>query len=251
VTEARQAEEERERSRLQLRELAARGQEIREEERMNIAREIHDELGQALTLFTIDLSWLHARIAKTIDPEAKPAVDDKIQAMEGAIQATLQIVRRILCALRPPLLDELGLREAIEWHMQDFSKRVGIRYELDATPVTSLSVGSTTVVFRIFQEILTNAARHAKASRIKVSLQEMEKEVVMRVEDNGVGISQAKLLQTKNFGILGMRERAWSVGGEVEISGAPGQGTAVTLRIPVGSDAATERSLQLKNSTKV
>lgn len=233
VTEAKQAEEEREVSRTQLRELAARGQEMREEERMSIAREIHDELGQALTLLTIDLAWLGTRIGRTLQGELKELLGKKIVVMEESVQSTLQIVRRILCALRPPLLDELGLREAIEWQMQNFSKRVGIRYEMDATPITLLSSASVTAVFRIFQEVLTNAARHSKASRIKVLLRETDTEFFMRVEDNGVGISPSRLLLTKNFGLLGMRERAWSVGGEVEITGIPERGTAVTLRVPL------------------
>jgi signal transduction histidine kinase len=117
--------------------------------------------------------------------------------------------------------------------MQEFSKRVGIRYELDATPINSLPAASATVVFRIFQEILTNAARHAKASRIKVHLKESVTEFVMSVEDNGVGMTECKLPHKNNFGLLGMRERAWSVGGQVNIVGSPGHGTTVHLRIPV------------------
>lgn len=247
VTEARRAEEEREHSRTQLRELAARAQDIREEERVGIAREIHDELGQALTLFTIDLAWLQTRIGKTVPEEVRPALNDKIAAMGNSIQSTLQVVRRIVTALRPPLLDELGLAEAIEWQMQDFSKRVGIRYEVEATPITRLSTGSATVVFRIFQEILTNTARHAKASRIKVSLRDSDTEFVMRVQDNGVGISQQKLQHTKSFGILGMRERAWSVGGEVEILGAANHGTTVVVRLPLGRDIVAQRRQQLES----
>lgn len=235
VTAARLIEEERERSRIQLRALAARGQKMREEERVSIAREIHDELGKSLTLFTIDLSWLGSRIAKTVPEEAKSALQEKIISMEDAVHTTLSIVRRILCSLRPPLLDELGLKEAIEWQMQDFSKRVGVRYEVDATQMTSLSADAITVVFRIFQEILTNIARHAKASRIKVFLNEIDGDCVLRVEDNGVGFSEAELPGAKKFGLLGMRERAWSVGGEVEIRGTPGRGTSVSLRIPIES----------------
>jgi PAS domain S-box-containing protein len=234
VTEARQAEEERERSRTQLRELAARSQKIREAERKSIAREIHDELGQALTCFTIELARLRTRIEKNVEAEVRDDLVERISSMETALQSTLQIVRRILSTLRPPLLDELGLREAIEWQMEEFSKRVGIRYELDAGPVTSVTGASATVVFRIFQEILTNAARHAKASRIKIHIRETGADFLMKVEDNGVGISEDRLLRSKNFGLLGMRERAWSVGGEVEIRGQPGQGTAITLRLPLG-----------------
>jgi PAS domain S-box-containing protein len=232
ATEARQAEEEREHSRVQLRQLAARGQEIREEERVSIARELHDELGQAMTLLTIDLAWLSTRIGKAVQGDAKPPLEEKIRSMEQSVQSTLAIIRRILCALRPPLLDELGLHDAIDWQMQEFSRRVGIRYELDTTPITLLSTTAVTAVFRIFQEILTNVARHAKASKIKISLRESPQGFVMRVDDNGVGYSASKSLGSKNFGILGMRERAWSVGGELEILGRQGEGTKIVLRVP-------------------
>lgn len=234
VTEAKKAEEERERSRGQLRELAARTQQVREEERMNIAREIHDELGQGLTLLKIDLAWLSGSLAKTVADEIRKPLEERIGKMEQMIHWTLLTVRRILSALRPPLLDELGLKDAIEFQMGEFSQRVGIRYDLDIAPVGVLPANSSTAVFRIFQEALTNVARHANASRIKVYLREANGHLVMKVQDNGCGISQEKLLHSGNFGLLGMQERAWAIGGELELHASSRSGTTVTLRVPLG-----------------
>jgi PAS domain S-box-containing protein len=233
ITESKLVEEERERSRQQLRELSARTQLVREEERMSVAREIHDELGQALTLLKMDLSWLNGRLAQIGNDAATKPLQEKIGTMEQLIHWTLQSVRRILSSLRPPLLDELGLKDAIEFHLQSFSKRATIRYEWDAQPVESLPVTTATAVFRIFQEILTNVARHANASRLKVSLRKEGGQVLLRVQDNGCGITQEALGNSHSFGLLGMQERAWAIGGELEIHGSPRSGTTVLLKVPI------------------
>ena len=235
VTERKKSEEALKRSEGQLRELAARNQQVREEERMNVARDIHDELGQSLTLLRIDLAWLAGRLASSLDEEVRKPLEEKIGSMEQMIHWTLRTVRRILSTLRPPLLDEYGLKEAIEFHIQDFSKRVAIRYELDASPLTTLPQMAATAVFRIFQEILTNIARHANASRIKVHLSESDSQFLMKVQDNGCGITLEKLTHSRNFGLLGMHERALAIGGEIEMIGSPRSGTTVTLKIPIRS----------------
>ncbi len=239
ITERKKAEEALKRSETQLRELAARNQQVREEERMSVAREIHDELGQALTLLKIDLTWLGGRLISTVDEEVRKPLEEKIGAMEQMIHWTLRTVRRILSTLRPPLLDESGLKEAIEFHLHDFSKRVAIRYELEASPLNNLPQKPATAVFRIFQEILTNIARHANASRVKVHLSETNSQFVMKVQDNGCGITQERLTHSRNFGLLGMHERALAIGGEVEILGSPRSGTTVILRIPITNTPAT------------
>ena len=156
--------------------------------------------------------------------------------MERLIHSTLQTVRQILSALRPPLLDELGLKDAIEFQMQQFSKRVGIRYDLDVEPVSALPASTATAVFRIFQEILTNVARHAKASRVRVYLRELSSSLVLKVEDDGCGISEKDLGRSDSFGVLGMQERAWAMGGVLEIHRTSGSGTRVTLKVPITSD---------------
>jgi len=236
VTEAKQLEAEREYSQLKLRQLAAQSHHIREEERMIIAREIHDELGQALTLSKIGLAWLGGRMAKTIDEEVRQPLEEKIVEMDRMLDSTLETVRRILSALRPPLLDDLGLKAAIEFHLQEFSRRVGIRYDLEVTTMHQPPPADATAIFRVFQEILTNVARHAKASRIKVVVFRSKSQFGITVEDNGKGISPDDVRALKHFGILGMQERAWSIGGELEIFRRSEGGTRVTLKVPLSEE---------------
>ena len=235
ITEAKEIEEDRENSQFKLRQLAAQSQNVREEERMIIAREIHDELGQSLTLSKIDLAWLAGRLARTVAEDIRKPLETKISEMERMLDSTLETVRRILSALRPPLLDDLGLKAAIEFHMEDFTKRVGMRSELNIASLEHLPVGHSTAIFRILQEILTNVARHAKASRIRVHLYEAKSHLVLTVEDNGRGISERDVRESKHFGILGMQERAWSIGGELEIYRQSQGGTRVTLKLPIGT----------------
>jgi PAS domain S-box-containing protein len=234
INESKNLEDERERSRNQLRDLGVRNLQVREEERMNVAREIHDELGQALTLLRIDLNWLGNQLVKTLKDESlRKPLEEKIGTMEQMIHWTLETVRRILAALRPPLLDEVGLKAAIEFHLEDFSKRTAIRYDLVATSAHDLPANAATAIFRIFQEVLTNVARHSGASRVKVGLSESEGKLWLKVQDNGRGILQEKLENSKSFGLLGMEERAWAIGAVLEIIGSPRSGTTVTLAVPI------------------
>jgi PAS domain S-box-containing protein len=236
ITEAKQLEFEREHSQLKLRQLAAQSHNVREEERMIIAREIHDELGQALTLSKIGIAWLGGRLVKTVDEEVRKPLEDKITELDRMLDATLDTVRRILSALRPPLLDDLGLKAAMEFHVAEFSKRVGIRYDFQVAPHVQLPLGHATAIFRIFQEILTNIARHAKASRISIQAAEADSQFVLTVEDNGKGISPEDVRELKHFGILGMQERAWAIGGELEVYRRSGGGTRVALKVPLLPD---------------
>lgn len=233
VTARKKAEAALKRSEEQFRELATRTMRVREEERMNVAREIHDELGQALTLLRIDLTWLSGRLIGAVTEDARKPLEEKIGSMEQMIHWTLQTVRRIVSTLRPPLLDESGLKDAIEFHLQDFAKRAAVRFEFEATLLSTIPAESATAVFRIFQELLTNIARHANASRIKVQLSESDSHLRLRVHDNGRGISRRDLNDFKSFGLLGMMERASAIGGELEVIGSPRSGTTVTLTIPI------------------
>lgn len=242
VTERKQTEAALRRSEEQLRELATRTIQVREEERMNVAREIHDELGQALTLLRIDLTWISKRLGKSVGEDERKPLEEKIGSMEQMIQWTLQTVRRIVSTLRPPLLDESGLKDAIEFHLEDFGRRAAIRYEFEATLRSTIPADSATTVFRIFQELLINIARHANASRIKVHLLESSSRLQLRVHDNGRGISRRDLHDSKSFGLLGMVERAAAIGGELELIGSPRSGTTFTLTIPIvnnGSDTVS------------
>ena len=217
-------------SRQQLRALASRLQAAREEERTSMAREIHDELGQALTGLKLDVSWMRSRLPM----EHEMAV--QCAAMIGRIDQTLAVVRRLATSLRPSILDDLGLAAALEWQVQEFGTRTGI------TVVTDVSMGGTVVpdelasaVFRILQEALTNVARHARASRVTMSLTCTAALLTLVVTDDGVGLPPERLSGTASLGLVGMRERALACGGTFSITGLPGRGTAVTLRVPLGS----------------
>ena len=225
VTERRGAEEALQKSRDQLRALAARLQSVREEERTKVAREIHDELGQALTAIRISLSsW------------SRDLVTDKKQESEPILKLvdeTIQSVRRISTELRPAILDALGLVAAVEWAAGEFEARTGIKCRLDL-PTNDIVIDQerATALFRIFQETLTNVARHANASEVEVRLAKGEGNLTLEVHDNGKGITGEPLLSATSLGILGMQERALLLGGDFAIVSSPGEGTTVRVRIP-------------------
>jgi PAS domain S-box-containing protein len=229
VSERKRAEARLRESREQLRNLAARLQSVREEERAHIAREIHDELGQSLTGLKMDLAWLASRL-----PEDQPWLREKPQDMRRLIDATIQTVRKIATELRPGILDDLGLTAAIEWQAQEFQARTGIACEfISRLEEFPLERDRSTAIFRIFQETLTNVARHAQATRVSVSLRAHNGSLVLEVRDNGKGVTAEELADPQSLGLLGMRERALLFGGEVSISGQPGAGTTVTAQIPL------------------
>jgi len=154
--------------------------------------------------------------------------------MQGGIDEMVHVVRKISTELRPGILDDLGLAAAIEWQAKDFQKRSGVSCTLNIIEEDlDLSREQATAIFRIFQEILTNVARHSKAEKLWVDLDVRDGMVVLEVDDNGIGIAPATLGQGKALGLLGMRERAAIFGGHVEIAGNPGKGTTVVVRIPV------------------
>ena len=227
--ECKRAEEELRRSREQLRALTGHLQSVKEEERVKIAREVHDDLGQSLTALKLDLAWLKGRLARD-----QRALHDKAETMMELIDSTIQTVRRIAAELRPAVLDDLGLAAAIEWQAQDFQNRTGIRCEVRKTlNDIQLDCDLSTAFFRIFQETLTNVARHAKATDAEISLEEKQNSLILDIKDNGRGITEEEVHGLNSLGILGMRERALLLGGELRISGAPGKGTTVTVRIPL------------------
>jgi len=231
ISERRQIEEELGQSYQQLRNLSRHLQSVREEESKRIAREIHDELGQALTALKMDLSWLSSRLPENL-PDQRMLID-KTKAMTALIDKTIGTVQKVSAELRPGLLDDLGLTPAIEWQCQEFQNRTGIECKVDFdSEVIDLSPDLSTAIFRIFQEALTNAARHSKATRIKVSLKDRPGLLELRVVDNGIGISEKAVNSAESLGIMGMRERLIPFGGSLIISGAANRGTTLTLRLP-------------------
>lgn len=230
VTERRQAEEQLEESNRQLRALAARLQTVREEESIHIAREIHDELGGALTGLKMDMSW----IGKRLSEQSREAVGPKLRSALELLDETVSKVRNISTELRPSVLDDLGLPAAIEWQAREFQKRTETRCKLVSLQEdVTLSPEKSTAVFRIFQEILTNVTRHAHASLVEVSLAQRGGDLILRVSDDGNGFRGGEVGKAKSLGLLGMRERAMIFGGRVDVVGAEGRGTTVTVCIPL------------------
>jgi PAS domain S-box-containing protein len=233
ITERSRAEEALYASREQLRALTGYLQTAREAERATIAREIHDEFGQALTAFKMDLSWLARRLPQRRGAELAA----KVSAMSGLIDGAINTVRRIATELRPGLLDDLGLIAAIEWQAEEFADRTGIACDLRlGDQGIPLDRDLATALFRIFQEALTNVARHAEATTVTVELKESPAELTLVVADNGRGIAPDRVTAPHSLGLLGMRERAREWGGDVAFEVAAGQGTTVTVRIPRGKD---------------
>ncbi|MFO7568979.1 MAG: PAS domain S-box protein, partial [Smithellaceae bacterium] len=229
ITEQKKAQEELERSREELRNLSVHLQSVREIESTRIARKIHDELGQSLTALQMDLSWLTGRL-----PVDKKGIREKTQSMSGLVNATIESVHKITTELRPSLLDDLGLPAAIEWQAQDFQNRSGIRCRAQIQcDDGGIDKDLATAVFRIFQETLTNIARHAKATLCKVNLTENEKELCLDVTDNGIGITPWQVDDPRSFGMIGMRERAHLWGGTVHVRSVKPSGTMVRVIIPL------------------
>lgn len=220
----------------QLRALAARAQASREEEQIRISREIHDELGEALTAQKFGLEWIRQRLCG--DPIPRDQLLEKVESLKALADTTAKRVRELCTELRPPILDDLGLIAAIEWQADEFQRRTSIRCEvIHDLEDLNLNGAQATAMFRIFQEILTNAARHSSASKVRVELTRAAGRLQLEAKDNGRGISEAKIQSGGSLGLLGMRERALSVGGDVCIEGVPGKGTTVTVSVPLEASA--------------
>jgi PAS domain S-box-containing protein len=228
ITEQKLVEEALKRSRERLRALSARIQSVREEERTNISREIHDDLGQQLTGLKLDLGWM----MRHLKPD-QAALKEKAQAMGGLIDQTVRTVRRISTELRPRILDDFGLVAALEWQAEEFTKKTGISCLFQSPGrQPKLKPDLSIAVFRIFQETLTNVVRHSGATKVEASLKKDAKDLVLTIRDNGQGISDEEIVRSKSLGLVGMRERALIFGGTIEIKGKKGKGTTVILRLP-------------------
>jgi PAS domain S-box-containing protein len=229
ITERKLAEVAIKQSEEQLRNLTTYLQKIGEVERTNIAREIHDELGLGLTVLKIDLSWLRKRL-----PENEIPLHDKAETMTQLIDKTIQTVKKISTELRPGLLDDLGLAAAIEWQAEEFQKRTGIQCKITIDPKDiTFDRDRNTAIYRIFQETLTNVARHAQATEVDVSLRQRDVQLELIVRDNGRGITEKELDNPRSFGLIGIRERVKIFSGINIIKGIPGKGTTVTVRMPI------------------
>ena len=227
-SERRRAEEQLRRSHEQLRALSVHLQHVREEEQIRIAREVHDELGQALTGLKLQLTWVGNRLPKNLK-----ALVERTRSITSRIDDTIQTVRRIATELRPGLLDTAGLIAALEWQAREFQEHTGIQCQVRSlVKEAQWDQNVNTVFFRIFQETLTNVIRHANATQVEVRFMKSARHLVMEVKDNGRGISEEEINNTKSLGLLGMHERAALLGGEVRLRGEPDKGTTVSVRVP-------------------
>ncbi len=234
ITERKQAEDRLKATSEQLRALMARLQTAREEEGIRISREIHDELGSAFTSLKWDLEEADKLISETGDFSRRAEIHQRLGKMFALIDGTINVVRRISSELRPSILDDLGLAEAVEWQLDQFQTRTGMICRLNRLAENlEFDRNQSTAVFRIFQEALTNVLRHAEATSVDVTMDIDASGFELEVKDNGKGLTDDQQRAGVSLGLLGMKERAQLIGGTVDIAGAPGEGTTVRLRIPL------------------
>jgi two-component system, NarL family, sensor histidine kinase UhpB len=242
VTEFVEAERRLRESEEQLRQLAGRMHNAREAERAQVARELHDELGQTLTALKLDISRMMQALRRD---QMTPSLVDRLQSLIGLSDIGLATVKRIATTLRPPTLDHLGLAEAIHWESLTFKARAGLRCNVRTNKSRSaLSSEQQTALFRIFQEAMTNIVRHAHASAVQVTLTERAERFEMIIRDNGRGITESERENPNALGLLGMRERTALMGGLFRISGRKGKGTVLSIEVPVPTKAADAQSGQ-------
>jgi PAS domain S-box-containing protein len=229
LTERKRDEEELRTSREQLRELSRQTQSAIEEERRRIAREIHDQLGQELSLLQLEMGLIQDGL-----PKAEQDLRDKAKSMTSLIDNAIRSVQKISTELRPTVLDNLGLGAAVDWAAREFQKRTKTRCRVSIEPPDlKVEQERSTALFRILQETFTNILRHARASKVEVRLEKLQDAVVLNVRDNGIGIPLYCITDAKSVGLTGMRERVHPWGGSVAISGKPGKGTKVIATIPL------------------
>lgn len=233
ITERKKAEDELNSSYKAIRKLTSHLQNAREEERTHIAREIHDELGQQLTVLKMDVSWLNKKIKQLENQQ----LNDKATEIVQMLNDTVNTVRRISSDLRPVLLDDLGLAAAIEWHLMEFGKRSGIKTEFfTLESAIEIPRAIATGLFRIYQESITNIARHSEATEVMVELFVEDKVVTMAISDNGKGFDVTNIGRKKTLGVLGMQERTVMMGGTFRIKRNPAKGMKVEVHVPVLQD---------------
>ena len=237
LSERKKAEDEIRQSRERLRALSAHLQFVREQERIKIAREVHDDLGQVLSALRMELSLLNQNVLESSENAPRQQIVQELSTMSNLVDDTIRSVRRIITELRPEVLDHLDLASALEWQIQEFRARTGMKTSFQSTVNNSpLNQEGVTALFRILQETLTNVSRHAQATSLQVKLIDNEDSIILEVKDNGRGITEEETRKTGSFGLLGMRERVLLLGGTLKITGSPGKGTTVRVEIPLSEN---------------
>jgi PAS domain S-box-containing protein len=229
ISERKKAEERLKQSHGDMRLLASHLQNIREEERAAMAREVHDELGQQITCLKMDFSWLYKKM-NVEDPQMKQKMKETTELLDH----TAITIRKIATELRPSILDDFGLIEALQWHSQEFEKKSGIIIQFNSVvPDITIEKNIAVALFRIYQESLTNVARHAAATSVTASIVLKDDQLILTISDNGKGFDVTKSSNKKTLGLLGMKERSLMIGGKYEITSAPGKGTTVLVTVPL------------------
>ncbi len=236
ITERKLAEEKLKEYTERLRGLTAYLDHVREDERVTLARNLHDILGSSLTGMKMELMILRQDITDRY-PEVHSDIIDRIQSMSGLIDSTIGLMRKLVKQLRTGILEELGLSETIIWYSREIEQRSGIEFNISIIPEEiKMNVNRSLLLFLIFQEILTNVVQHAKASKVNVSIRIADQNLLMKVDDNGTGITEEAIQRQDSFGMLGMKERVILLHGKIEIKGIKGKGTTIRVEIPVESD---------------
>lgn len=232
VTEILKAKEELIVKNRELQQLTSHLQDVREEERTNMAREIHDELGQQLTGIKMDLAWLQRKLSANDE-----AVANKLKSSLELADRTINTVRRISSELHPSILDDLGLSEAMEWYKNEFHKRTGIEVAFQSNISDDpINHKAALALYRIYQEALTNVARHSGASKVTSSLITFDDSIQLIIVDNGKGFSSDGIKRKRSLGLLSMKERATMLNGSHQIESSPGKGTSIIATIPIGEN---------------
>ncbi|GEM_PF-3492735 len=232
ITRLKIVEEELALSYKEIRELSEHVIYVREENKKKIAREMHDELGQQITVMKIQVAWLNSKLQPVDDD-----IRQRLQNLDEILNDSLKSIRRISAELRPSLLDDLGLIAALEWHLKEVGLKLGVQVKFVAKlNEPDLAENSKTALFRIVQESLTNIARHAKATNVSVKLIDKQNTLILTIKDDGVGINLQELKHTKTMGIVGMRERAVMIGGVFSVESSLGKGTVITVTVPLNTN---------------
>ncbi|MBI4558792.1 MAG: sensor histidine kinase [Candidatus Hydrogenedentes bacterium] len=222
----------------QIRRLSAHAALAREEERGRIARDLHDELGQVLTLLRIDLAGVDQQVQELRPMDAAADLSARLRAMTALVGETMQNVRRIMTELRPGILDDLGITAAIQWQAKEFEKLVGLPCRVTMnTDHVELGQEKSTAMFRILQEALTNVARHARAQAVEIQLNVNDNTATLEIADDGKGIADLRAVESNSFGLLGIRERTLQFRGDCSIRSAVGAGTKITVTLPLDPEA--------------
>lgn len=215
----------------QLRQLTSYLQEVREEEQKRIAREVHDELGQQITGLKMNIAWLRRKLEAVGGLEQ---AREKLGETDSLLDSAVQTIRKIASELRPSVLDDLGLLPALEWQTREFTKRFGIRVDLNTpSSLPEMEPPIATGIFRLYQESLTNIARHAGASRVTAQISLNDSQLTLTVSDNGKGFDLHEARNRKTLGLLIMKERVQKLNGQMEIHSEPGEGTRIRIELPL------------------